>query len=759
MDAPARSGSRRAALSWLARLVALGSLAVSPLAAISGNAGGAPVRPLLHTRATTQLPVARLVSTPGYRNDEFGYSVAVSGDTLVVGSPWHETQGKIVGPGAAWVFTYQAGAWRQVAELTAPDGADQDAFGWSVAISGDTIAVGAPYHYTKSKVKGSHGAIYVYSDTSGAWRNTAELSVSDPNSIGDYQLGVSVALQGNTLVAGDPVGSSAGTGAVYVFTRTAARWSQSAEFTATKGDTQLGYSVAISGDTIAAGAPGAAQSGVQGASPGAVDVYTYDPGLAAWKQCARLTGVTAAGSNFGEALALAGQTLVVGAPTNADTNAGAVDVFQASGATWSAPTQLAAPSGAHRFGSAVAISNSTIYVATNFATDGLKSTGRVVVYRDEGGYVASSALTSADGEVGSSLAVSGATVVVGAKYREVDANLDQGAAYVYGGPATLSVAFGAFSTVSMGKTEDIAVTVSAGSADLSSLSFGSGLDVSTQQAEVVSQAADSSGFSLAAGQSRSFVFKVKGVSKGKPLMSVHVTGLSGGASASASATAVLEVGEVRFLVWRLTPPTEENNNDFIDLDYKGFSFDPSGGPISLSFSGTPAGQIPAATNFEGDLKIARWPHRVTVTGALSSSLANGYCWGVVAARQGDLVVDVKVTGRPSGWILWSGSKGVVNSHEAWCQGEDVTIFEHLPLPIVVFGTFTRNTAAGRDGIRVYGFNGANTASPLIPIHVGGILQLELAAPYHLCVAVALSRSAVLSTGVFRGTCAKPDWTS
>ena len=138
----------------------------------------------------------------------------------------------------------------QTAELTASDGADGDQLGDSVAVSGSTIAVGAPQH-TVGGVQG-RGAVYVFSEPATGWQNavqTAELTASD-GATGDG-LGYSVAISGSTIVAGAPDHGSGGT--LYVFSQPGSgRWkssSQTAELTASDGAAgdELGYSVAVSG--------------------------------------------------------------------------------------------------------------------------------------------------------------------------------------------------------------------------------------------------------------------------------------------------------------------------------------------------------------------------------------------------------------------------------------------------------------------------------------------------------------------------------
>jgi hypothetical protein len=142
---------------------------------------------------------ATLTASDRAKNNFFGYSLAVSGSTAVVGA-----YGSKSNTGAAYVFTRSGAAWSQQAELTASDGARGDYFGWSVAITGSTVLVGA---------MGSNnyaGAVYVFASSGATWSQQAELTASD-GAEADF-FGWSVALSGSTVVVG-AFGDSPGTGA------------------------------------------------------------------------------------------------------------------------------------------------------------------------------------------------------------------------------------------------------------------------------------------------------------------------------------------------------------------------------------------------------------------------------------------------------------------------------------------------------------------------------------------------------------------
>jgi hypothetical protein len=188
----------------------------------------------------------------------FGVSVAISGDVIVVGaantSNFNKQQSN---PGAAYVFVKPAGGWTNMTEtfkLTASDGINGDAFGNSVSISGTTIAVGAFF------VNNFSGRAYVFTCASSGCTQSAELTASDSDGILDY-LGCSVAISGNTVVAGS-YGHNNFQGSAYVYVEPAGGWAnmtETAELTTYNGKASdnLGFAVAISGGTVVAGAPGA----------------------------------------------------------------------------------------------------------------------------------------------------------------------------------------------------------------------------------------------------------------------------------------------------------------------------------------------------------------------------------------------------------------------------------------------------------------------------------------------------------------------
>jgi hypothetical protein len=408
---------------------------------------------------------AELSASNGAEGDQLGYSVAVSGSTIVAGAPFHKV-GTNLYQGAAYVFTPRSGKWAnttQTAELTASDGAEEDSLGYSVAISGDTIVAGAPYHEVGSNTR--QGAAYVFTMPAGGWVNstqTAELTASD--GAGGDQLGYTVAIAENTVVAGAPfhkVGSNANQGAAYVFT-TQGEWentTQTAELTASDGagGDQLGYTVAIAENTVVAGAP--FHKVGSNANQGAAYVFTAPPGgWASTNQSAELTASDGAENDqLGYAVAIAENTVVAGAPRHmvgSNTSQGAAYVFTMPAGGWENTTQtaeLTASDGGQsdQLGSSVAISDGTIVAGAPYHDLGSNLfQGMTYLFTAAGGgwtnATQTEELSASDGaggdRLGSSLAISEKTIAAGAPFHVAsyvskgEARVREGTAYVFTPP-------------------------------------------------------------------------------------------------------------------------------------------------------------------------------------------------------------------------------------------------------------------------------------------------------------------------------------
>ncbi len=439
-----------------------------------------------HANPPSQLAYAKASNTGGL--DQFGYAVAISGDTAVVGAPFESSNATGVNgnqanngaaeSGAAYVFTRSGGTWTQQAYLKASNTEGGDRFGSSVAISGETVVVGAPAEDSgEAGVNGDQadesasdsGAAYVFTRSGGTWTQQAYLKASNTDASDSF--GFSVAIDGDTVavgaagedssapgVNGDQASNAAtNSGAAYVFTRSGGTWTQQAYLKAsnTGASDLFGYAVAISSETALVGAPAEASNatGVDGnqadnsaGESGAAYVFTRSGGV--WTQQAYVKASNTGGlDQFGQAVAISGETAIVGAPfedggatgvngNQADNSAGesgAAYVFTRSGGVWTQQAYVkASNTGAGDwFAASVAISGETAIVGAQFeasnatgvdgdqADNSAAASGAAYVFTRSGGTWTQQAYlkasnTGASDVFGYAVAISGETAIVGA---------------------------------------------------------------------------------------------------------------------------------------------------------------------------------------------------------------------------------------------------------------------------------------------------------------------------------------------------------
>ena len=411
---------------------------------------------ILHA-ATPPVSLVQLAElTPSTRasNDWFGISIAVSGNTVVVG----DFDANIENYGAVYVYVKPASGWAnmtQVAKLTSSD--NGEGFGVSVAVSGNTIVVGAANtsNFSRSRLNRQNfdlpaagpGAAYVFVKPASGWKDmteTAKLTASDGQP-GDA-FGDSVSISGPTIAVGaffapDSSGNSFA-GKAYVFVRPGSGWSGSLNETAklTASDSQLlnymGASIAISGTTVVVGSYG--HNNFQGTA------YVFAEPSGGWSsmtQTAELTASDGKGSDdLGFSSSISGSTVVIGA-VNAAVGKGAAYVFVKPSAGWSNMTQTAelrAPNAAQgdAFGQSASISGNLVVVGApgaNVGANQLQGAAYVFAKPSSGWKNSSTAteLTASDGaandNLGGSAAISGSTIVAGAPK-----STTPGSAYVFG---------------------------------------------------------------------------------------------------------------------------------------------------------------------------------------------------------------------------------------------------------------------------------------------------------------------------------------
>lgn len=278
-----------------------------------------------------------------------GSSVALEGTTAVVGAPgvsaWRL-------PGSAHVFAFDGTAWSRTA-LLGPGASNDNDFGAAVALAGDVLAIGSPDHLVTLR---GQGAVFVYRRSGPDWIQEAVLLARTPAR--EQGFGSAVALSGDTLVIGAPSLALPGSmpGAVNVYRHVAGTWTFEAELSPPlpeAGDT-FGVAVAVSGDRVLVGAPWT--SGLRGVG----SVHAYDRVAGSWTHRAQLRpSVSPEGQQFGAAIATEGDRALIGAPGDSllVEGSGAAYVFTDVAGTWTEGAKLvrSRPVAFDRIGTAVAL--------------------------------------------------------------------------------------------------------------------------------------------------------------------------------------------------------------------------------------------------------------------------------------------------------------------------------------------------------------------------------------------------------------------
>jgi hypothetical protein len=267
--------------------------------------------------------------------DQFGSSVAISGDTIVVGA-MNDDDGAN-NAGSAYVFVRSGTTWTLQQKLRAADPGADHAFGLSVAIEGNTVVVGSPLDGHAGLYSGS---AYVFVGSGTAWAQQQKLTGSDTVAVDRF--GFSVAINNETIAIGGPTLGS-GEGQAYVFARNGSIWIEQQKLTSTDGGpgAMFGVSVRVDRETIAIGSRGRLSSGA---------IYLFERDPSGWIQ---QQIVTASGSGFGSSIAINGETLVGGAPGSA------ACIFTRHGNLWSQQQTLTSgnPPSVNQFGYSSAISD------------------------------------------------------------------------------------------------------------------------------------------------------------------------------------------------------------------------------------------------------------------------------------------------------------------------------------------------------------------------------------------------------------------
>lgn len=328
---------------------------------------------------TPENQLSNQVLSPGIL-DNFGFSIAIDGNYAVIGASGDDI-GMGDDLGTAYIFIRSGSNWSQQATLFAGDATAQDYFGSSVAISGNTVVIGAPGDDSDK------GSAYVFVRTNASWSQQTKLTVSA--GLANHRFGTSVGISGNYAIVGAP-----GENKAYIFERVGTNWTAETPFSKPAGSS-FGNAVAISGTYAIVGA-NTSSVGIY-AQQGLAYIFERSASTAIWSQTTTLTANDGDHSDyFGSSVAISSSYAVVGASRDEGNNGpsdGSVYVFFKSGAGWSQEARLILPAGEGNgwdyFGSTVAISGQYIIVGapSDGGGQGIGPGGAYIFFRSSTGWI------------------------------------------------------------------------------------------------------------------------------------------------------------------------------------------------------------------------------------------------------------------------------------------------------------------------------------------------------------------------------------
>jgi hypothetical protein len=375
----------------------------------------------------------KITASDGATGDNFGMAVSLSGDYLMIGTPYDVNSGKTCG--TVYVYKYNAGTWAKHSILVSSDSANNDRFGSAVCVKGNQAIVGS---YYKGSQKGQ-AYIFTFSSTTSKWLQTAILSAPSPTNYD--QFGFSVAIDGDYAMAGTPQDdeNASNSGSVFVYKKNLSGvWSYSAICTASDYELSayFGCAIAMADPYAVIGARNADYSGIA-AGGGA---YVFKRSGSSWSQLARLSvsGI-AMNDHFGKSAAISsnGQYIVVGSPDDSNGSGlvrdGSAYVYKLVGSTWVQVQKLRAKDAASydHFGSAVAIDGNTIAISAPRDSDTDGGTRAVYIFTLSGStWVQTQKIIVLIGTLGSGVSIDDDLIAIGA-YLDDTKGSDAGAAYIY----------------------------------------------------------------------------------------------------------------------------------------------------------------------------------------------------------------------------------------------------------------------------------------------------------------------------------------
>jgi hypothetical protein len=282
----------------------------------------------------------KIFASDAAASDAFGVACDVDGDRIIIGASADDDNG--VQSGSAYIYDYDGTSWNET-KIIASDGDIIDFFGRNVALSGDRAVVGT---YFDDDNGTDSGSIYIYDYDGTSWNET-KITASDGSA--NDKFGTDISVDGDRLVVGSPLDddNGSGSGSVYVYDWDGTTWIET-KITASDAHTGpvFGFSVSLDGDRMVVGARFDDDNGV-----GSGSIYVFDWDGSAWIETKILASDGAAGDEFGTAVALFGDRIVVGAPDENPTNSGlfsdndgSIYIYDYDGSAW-IETKITGPGG------------------------------------------------------------------------------------------------------------------------------------------------------------------------------------------------------------------------------------------------------------------------------------------------------------------------------------------------------------------------------------------------------------------------------
>ncbi len=366
----------------------------------------------------------------GNNNDQFGVSVSLSGSRLFIGA--NKDDDAVTDAGVVFVYDFIGVSWQFSQKIIADDAASGFKFGGSLSVSGNRALIGSDK--AGGDINITTGAAYVFEFSNNLWNQTARLLPSDGAEFDNF--GVSVSLFGNRALIGNSENddSGNGSGSAYVFDFDGTNWSETQILAASNAGFQhkFGTSVSLSNNRALIGASG---ENSNGDNTGAA--YIFDFSFNSWTQTQKLNATdNQANAKFGNSVNLIGDRVLITAVT--DTNKGAAYVFDLNGGTWIQSQKLTASDASlqDQFGFVASLANNRFVIGAHFDDSNGSQSGSVYVFDNNGNEwnqsqkVLAVAGNEGNKRFGFSVSISGNSALIGAPDDNSDGN-NFGSVYIF----------------------------------------------------------------------------------------------------------------------------------------------------------------------------------------------------------------------------------------------------------------------------------------------------------------------------------------